>query len=114
VFAGIIAFLLTKLAAGVSPAFAFMLVAFLLTNLGWGPRLKRKSPLGRKTSDQIAGFRQFLLKAEQDRLNRLHALGEASQDMDRFLPYAIALEVKESWGDQLSQTFLASTVIAEG
>ena len=35
------------------------------------------------------------------------------QDLDRFLPYAIALEVKEAWGDHLSQTFLASNVVAE-
>ena len=37
----------------------------------------------------------------------------APEDLDRFLPYAIALEVKEAWGDHLSQTFFASTVCAE-
>jgi hypothetical protein len=113
VFMGIITFLLTKLAAGVSLSFSLMVVAFLLINLGWGPRLKRKTPLGREVSDQIAGFRQFLQKVDQDRLNRLHPDVDAPQDFDRFLPYAIALEVKEAWGDQLSQTFLASTVVAE-
>jgi hypothetical protein len=113
VFVGIIAMLLTKLAAGVSLSFSLMLVAFLLINLGWGPRLKRKTPLGREVADQIAGFRQFLEKVDQDKLNRLNAEGNAPKDLDRFLPYAIALEVKESWGDKLSQTFLASTVFAE-
>jgi len=29
------------------------------------------------------------------------------------LPFAIALEVKEAWGDQLSQTFSYSSVVAE-
>jgi hypothetical protein len=88
-------------------------VSFLLINLGWGPQLKRKSPLGRQVSDQIAGFRQFLEKVDQDRLNRLNPEANAPQDLDRFLPYAIALEVKEAWGDHLSQTFLATTVFAE-
>jgi hypothetical protein len=84
-----------------------------LINLGWGPRLKRKSVLGRQVSDQIAGFRQFLEKVDQDKLNRLNPEADAPQDLARFLPYAIALEVKESWGDQLSQTFFATSVVAE-
>jgi hypothetical protein len=113
VFVGIIALLLTKLAAGVSLSFSLMLVAFLLINLGWGPRLKRITPLGREMSDQIAGFRHFLETVDQDRLNRLNPEVSAPEDLDRFLPYAIALEVKEAWGDHLSLTFLASTVVAE-
>jgi hypothetical protein len=113
VFVGVICFLLTKLAAGVSPSYSVMVVVFLLVNLGWGPRLKRKTPLGWEVSDQIAGFRQFLEKVDQDRLNRLNPSAGTPQDLDRFLPYAIALEVKEAWGDHLSQTFLASTVIVE-
>jgi hypothetical protein len=113
VFAGVIAFLLTKLAAGVSLSFSLMLVAFLLINLGWGPRLKRKTPLGREVSEQISGFREFLQTVDQDRLDRLNPEINGQQDLDRFLPYAIALEVKEEWGDRLAQTFLASTVVAE-
>jgi hypothetical protein len=113
VFSGAIALLLKNLTEGVSLSFSLMLAAFLLINLGWGPMLKRKSLLGRQVSDQIAGFRQFLVKVDQDKLNRLSPEGDAPQDLDRFLPYAIALEVKEAWGDQLSQTFLASSVVAE-
>jgi len=79
-----------------------------------GPRLKRKSLLGRQAADQIAGFRQFLLKTEQDRLDRIGAPEEADQDLARHLPYAIALEVKEAWGDHLSQEFLGSVIYAEG
>jgi Predicted membrane protein (DUF2207) len=113
VFGGVIVYMLTKLAAGVSPAYSVMLAAFLLVNFGWAPRLRRKTPLGRQVSDQIAGFRQFLEKVDQDRLDRLDPSASAAQDLDRFLPYAIALEVKEAWGDRLSQAFLASTVIVE-
>jgi hypothetical protein len=113
VFVGAIALLLKNLASGVSLSFSLMLVAFLLINLGWGPRLKRKSLIGRQVSDQIAGFREFLQKVDQDRLNRLNPEVNAPQDLVRFLPYAIALEVKEAWGDQLSQAFFASSVVAE-
>lgn len=113
IFGGAIAFLLKNLASGVSLSFSLMLVAFLLVNLGWGPQLKRKTPLGRQVSDQIAGFRQFLQKVDQDKLNRLNPASAVPQDLDRFLPYAIALDVKEAWGDHLSQTFISSTVFVE-
>ena len=113
IFGGAIAFLLKNLASGVSLSFALMLVAFLLINLGWGPQLKRKSPLGRQASDEIAGFRQFLQKVDQDKLDRLNPASNTPQDLDRFLPYAIALEVKEAWGDHLSQAFLTTTVFVE-
>ncbi len=113
IFAAVIVYLLKTVASGVSLSFSLMLVAFLLINLGWGPRLKRKSPLGRQVSDQIAGFRQFLEKVDRDKLDRLNPAGSAQEDLDRYLPYAIALEVKEAWGDHLSQSFLASAVVAE-
>ena len=113
VFGAAIAYLLKLLAAGVSFSFALMLALFLMVNLAWWPRLKRKTPLGRQVSDQIAGFRQFLEKVEQDRLDRLNPSAQAPADLDRLLPYAIALGVKDAWGDHLSQTFFASTVVAE-
>ena len=36
------------------------------------------------------------------------------QDLARHLPYAIALEVKESWGDRLTQAFLGTAIYTEG
>lgn len=44
----------------------------------------------------MPGFRQFLQKVDQDQLNRLNPAANAPQDFDRFLPYAIALDVKEA------------------
>jgi hypothetical protein len=113
VFGAAIGYLLRQLAAGVSLSFALTLLALLLVNLMWGPLLKRKSPLGQQVSDQIAGFRQFLAGVEQDRLNRSNQAQQAPQELDRFLPYAIALEVKEAWGDHLAQAFFTPTVFVE-
>ncbi len=114
VFVGIIGYLVNKLAAAVSISFALMLIAFLLINLGWAPLMKRKTRLGRQAADQIAGFRLFLEKVEQDQMDRLNPKAEAPQDLDALIPYAIALEVKEAWGDHLAQSFLSSTVYTEG
>ena len=113
IFGGAIALLLKNLASGVSVSYALMVAALLAVNLGWAPQLKRKTKLGREVLDQIVGFRQFLEKVEQDRMNRLTPDAETPNDLDRLVPYAIALEVREAWGDRLAQTFLASVVVAE-
>jgi len=50
---------------------------------------------------QLAGFREFLQRVDQDRLERLNT-PERAEAMDKFLPYAIALGVKEGWGDTMA------------
>jgi hypothetical protein len=111
VFVAAIVYMLRKLAEGVSPAFAIMIAALMLVNLIWGPQLKRRTVQGRQVLDQIAGFRLFLQKVEQDRLEKLNSAGESPELLDERLPYAIALEVQEAWGDHLAQTFLATSVM---
>jgi predicted membrane protein DUF2207 len=110
-FVWAIVYMLVKLAAGVSPSFALMLAGFLVVNIGWGPWLKRRTPQGRRVLDQIAGFRKFLEEVEGGRLDKLNLASEAPQLLDEHLAYAIALEVKEAWGDHLAQTFFATTVM---
>ena len=44
-------------------------------------------------------------------LHRLNPAAETQQLLDEHLPYAIALEVREAWGDHLAQTFLVTTVM---
>jgi hypothetical protein len=110
-FVWVIVYMLQKLAEGVSLAFALMLAGLLLVNLAWGPRLKRRTIAGQQILDHIAGFRLFLEKVEQDRLDKLNSAGEAPELLDEHLSYAIALEVREAWGDHLAQTFMATTVM---
>ena len=109
-FAAAMAFLSVQLARSVSPAYVAMVWGVLLVNLVCAPMLKRTTPEGREVLDQLLGFRQFLLKAEQDRLQRLNAPGTAPAGELTYLPYAIALEVREAWGDHLAGAFFAATV----
>jgi len=110
-FTSAIVYMLFELAKGLSPTFSIMITALLLVNLIWGPQLKRRTPQGRRILDQIAGFQRFLEKVEKDRLERLNSAGEAPEMLDEHLPYAIALEVREAWGDHLAQTFLIAGVM---
>jgi hypothetical protein len=102
--------LLVRLAQGMSSAYALMIAALALVNLIWAPYLKRTTSKGRSTLDALEGFRQFLQSVEQDRLHRLNAHAEASDAEIQYLPYAIALEVREAWGDHLADAFLATTI----
>jgi hypothetical protein len=65
--------LLSRLAQGVSPAFALMVAALAVVNLIWASRLKRMTAEGGAMLDELEGFRQFLRLVEQDRLQRLNA-----------------------------------------
>ena len=111
VFSGAIGLLLRELARSASPAFSMTVLLLLLVNLGWGPFLKCTTPLGRKTLDEIAGFRAFLQRVEAERLEKLNPADEPPQALEQYLSYAIALEVKEAWGDHLSAVFASSSTV---
>jgi hypothetical protein len=110
VFFGAIGLLLREMAKNASPALSLTILSLILVNLGWAPFLNYITPLGRKTLDEIAGFRAFLERVEQDRLEKLNPAQESPRALEEYLSYAIALEVKEAWGDHLSATFATSTV----
>ena len=54
---------------------------------------------------QLAGFREFLTRVEQDPLDRVNTPEQRAELMNRFLPYAIALNVREGWGDKMASAF---------
>jgi hypothetical protein len=109
VFGAAFVMLLRMLANGVSPMYSVALAALVTVNLVWIPALKRMTARGREAVGEIEGFRTFLEKVEQDRMQRLNTTGETPNAAVEFLPYAIALEVKESWGDHLAEAFFATT-----
>ena len=67
--------------------------------------MRAPTPEGRRVLQQLAGFREFLMRTEQDRLNRINTPSQNPEVLDRFLPYAIALNVREGWGDALAAAF---------
>src|SRR5262249_19314494 len=85
----------------VSLAFALTLASMVAAHLILARVPARIPPACRKALDHIEGFRNFLNQVEQDRLNRLRSPDDELNESDEFLPYAIALEIKEAWGDHL-------------
>jgi uncharacterized membrane protein len=64
--------------------------------------LKNISPQARKMFDAIEGFKQFLVATEKDRLNMLNPSERTPELFEKYLPYALALDVEQRWAEQFS------------
>jgi hypothetical protein len=72
-------------------------------------RLLRAPTLqGRRVMDQIEGFRLYLTVAEQDRLQALHPPELTPQLFEKYLPYALALDVENAWSAKFAATLEAA------
>ena len=108
-FGGGGAAVLWQLKSGASLAYALSIAALVFINIAAFPALKRLTPRGRQTLDEIEGFRIFLERVEQDRMRRMSAADQLAGSSMEFLPYAIALEVREPWGDHLAEACVVTT-----
>jgi uncharacterized membrane protein len=70
--------------------------------------LKAPTVQGRKVMDEIEGFKQYLGVAEEDRLNYLHPPEKTPELFERYLPYAVALEVENAWADRFAGVLAAA------
>ena len=81
-----------------------LLLSVLLNNIFF-VIMRAPTPRGFVILQQLAGFREFLVRVEQDPLDRVNTPEQRTELMNRFLPYAIALNVREGWGDKLASAF---------
>ncbi len=58
--------------------------------------------------DEIEGFKQYLGVAEEDRLNYLHPPEKTPELFERYLPYAVALDVENRWADRFAGVLAAA------
>lgn len=96
------------IAAFFMPKALFFVLALLLSaalNSMFSVLMRASTPAGLKALKELDGFREFLVRVEQDRLERMNTPAEKARLMNQYLPYAIALEVKEGWGDTMASDF---------
>jgi hypothetical protein len=77
-----------------------LVVMVIGTNLLFYHLLKAPSRLGRTVMDDIEGFRHYLSVAEKDRMNFHNPPDITLALFERYLPFAIALDVETAWGEQ--------------
>jgi uncharacterized membrane protein YgcG len=70
--------------------------------------LKAPTVAGRKVLDEIEGFKQYLGVAEEDRLNHLHPPEKTPELFERYLPYAVALDVENRWAARFAGVLAAA------
>jgi uncharacterized membrane protein YgcG len=92
------------------PAVApFVLASFVGLAFRW---LQAPTVAGRKVMDQIEGFRMYLGVAEEDRLEALNPLDKTPELFERFLPYAVALDVENTWAKRFAGVLAAAGATA--
>jgi uncharacterized membrane protein len=52
--------------------------------------------------DQIEGFKMYLSVAEKERLDLLNPPEKTPELFEKYLPYALALDVENEWGEQFA------------
>lgn len=85
----------------------FLIVLFLTmaTNLVFSNLLKARSSKGRKLMDQIEGFKMYLSAAEQGRIDRTNPPEKTPELFEKYLPYAMALDLEQRWAEQFAGVF---------
>lgn len=63
---------------------------------------------GRAVMDRIAGFKHYLGITEEDRLEAMHPPEKTPELFERYLPYAIALDVENRWADKFASVLAAA------
>jgi len=84
-----------------------VLAGFVSRGFSW---LQAPSREGRKVMDQIDGFKLYLGTAEEDRLEFLNPPDKTPELFERFLPYAIALDVENTWAKRFTGVLAAAGV----
>ncbi|MEK9785284.1 MAG: DUF2207 domain-containing protein, partial [Gammaproteobacteria bacterium] len=85
-----------------SLAIVFVLAMLIGINVLFYFLLKAPTRAGREVMDEIEGFKKYLATAEKNRLNTLGSVDEQLLLFEKYLPYALALDVDQAWSEKFS------------
>ncbi|MFZ5451015.1 MAG: DUF2207 domain-containing protein [Thermodesulfobacteriota bacterium] len=101
-----------------SPMFPLIVIGLALILVGMNLLFYRllKSPTltGRKVMDQIEGFKLYLSVAEKERLNLLNPPERTPELFEKYLPYALALDVENEWSEQFATVLAQAGADGQG
>jgi uncharacterized membrane protein YgcG len=83
----------------------FVLLSLATWAFSW---MKAHTREGRVVTDKIEGLRQYLGVAEEDRLEFLNPPEKTPELFEKFLPYAIALDVENTWAARFAGVLAAA------
>ncbi len=91
-----------------APALVGLLVVVVVMNMAFYHLLKAPTMLGRRILDRIEGFKMFLGATEGDRLQRMVPADRTPELYEKYLPYALALNVEQAWTEQFTDVLSAA------
>jgi uncharacterized membrane protein YgcG len=86
-----------------SATYGLFLVGAVVVTIIFAQLLPAYTVSGRRLLDNIEGFRRYLAAVEQDPLNRLNPPQKTPQIFEKYLPYALALDAEQQWGEQFAE-----------
>ncbi len=101
-FAGEI-FGILQFSKAVSFPATLIFLLLVIVNLVFWHLIKAPTLKGRRVMDRIEGFRRYLAVAEKERLNLLNPPEKTPELFEKYLPYALALDVENQWAEQFSR-----------
>jgi uncharacterized membrane protein YgcG len=99
--------------AAVSIPAGVLLIALALLAALFHRLLRAPTLRGRQVMDQIEGFKLYLTVAEQDRFEALHPPEVTPELFERYLPYALALDVENQWSLKVASSLEAAGAHAD-
>lgn len=105
-------FIVGVMMLGNSVPIALVLVIALMAviNILFYHLMKAYTKRGRQLLDEIEGFRMYLSVAEKDRLNLLNPPEQTPELFERYLPYALALDVEQQWAEQFDDVLKRASI----
>ncbi len=83
--------------------FIAIMITLIATDYLFYRLLKAPTRAGRRILDSIEGFKMFLSVAEKDRLQFRAPMDKTPEVFEKYLPYALALDVEQEWAEQFSE-----------
>jgi hypothetical protein len=105
---------LVLLATSTSLTLVIALVASVFFNAIFHHLLKAPTQAGRGVLDKIEGFKRFLSAVDGDRLNRSMPPEKTPEMFEKYLPYALALDVEQAWAEKFSGVFNEAQASGQG
>jgi uncharacterized membrane protein YgcG len=98
------------LAEATSYSYVVLIVGLVAINILFHRLMKAPTRAGRKLLDAAEGFRLYLDVAEGDELALKSPPEKTPELFERYLPYAIALDVEDRWAERFASVLAAATV----
>jgi Predicted membrane protein (DUF2207) len=94
------------LGALTSVRFALLVTLLFVGSAIFRNFLKTPTLAGRRIRARLRGYREFLTRAEADRLNRENEPGSTPDMLENCTAYAVALDVEHGWGEEFVENLL--------